>query len=362
VRDHPEIKKSIPCGDAEIEYSERGKGEALLLVHGGVFADWFLPMAGSHTLDDFRVIRVCRAGYGPKAPKRALTPQDHASHLAILAKALHLKKLHLVGHSFSGLIGLRLSSDHPELVHSLILMEPAPCRPLQAPAFFAELGERFVVPAMEMFAAGNLDGAFDSFMRGVCGDSYRKVMEQSLGREGYEQAVRQSSFFFRDEVPAAMQWRFGAHEAARIRQPVLIMEGGEGRKYGLLSRQVTELTLALLPQAEVISKELQEKQPERDEPVDQRIGRHPGVAVPRKWSLLENAHARSVELSPADALRETSAGSTTTTCEESGIRCNNSLTWYPRPNPSTTYKVRSRNGTSLTRNEASSRGSYRLWR
>jgi pimeloyl-ACP methyl ester carboxylesterase len=104
---------------------------------------------------------------------------------------------------------------------------------------------------MGAFAAGDLLGAFDSFMRGVCGDQYRQVIEQSLGRVGYEQAVRESSFFFRDEVTAAMQWQFGPAEAARVRQPVLIVEGGDGRKLGLLSQQVTELAATLLPQAEI---------------------------------------------------------------------------------------------------------------
>ena len=106
-------------------------------------------------------------------------------------------------------------------------------------------------PAMGALAAGNLEEAFDTFMRGVCGDGHREVIERSMGNPAYEQAVRESRFFFRDEVPAAMQWKFGAAEAARVLQPVLIVEGGEGRKHGLLSQQVTELAMTLLPQAEV---------------------------------------------------------------------------------------------------------------
>jgi pimeloyl-ACP methyl ester carboxylesterase len=47
-----------------------------------------------------------------------------------------------------------------------------------------------------------------------------------------------------------MQWQFGSTEVP-IRQPVLILEGGDGRKVGLLSQQVTEMTTTLLPQAEV---------------------------------------------------------------------------------------------------------------
>ncbi len=249
MQDAPEIMERLSLGDAEIEYCEHGQGEPLVLVHAGVFADWFVPLAASQTLNGFRVIRVRRAGYGLNAPKRPLTLQDHASHLWALSELLDTKVLHLVGHSSGGLIGLQLASDHPDLVRSLILLEPAPCGPLQAPAF-AEIGERFVGPAMGALAAGNLEGAFDTFMRGVCGDRYREVIEQSMGKPAYEQAVRESRFFFRDEVPAAMQWGFGVAEAARIRQPVLIVEGGEGRKHGLLSKQVTELAMKLLPHAE----------------------------------------------------------------------------------------------------------------
>ena len=74
---------------------------------------------------------------------------------------------------------------------------------------------------MGAFAAGDLQGAFDTFMRGVCGDRSRDIIEQRLGRAGYDQAVRESGFFFRDEIPAALQWQLGPTEVP-IRQPVLI--------------------------------------------------------------------------------------------------------------------------------------------
>jgi hypothetical protein len=83
---------------------------------------------------------------------------------------------------------------------------------------------------------GDLPGAFDSFMRGVCGNQHREVIERSLGKFGYEQAIRESRFFFQDEVPAAIQWQFGTVEAARVRQPVLIVEGAMGREHGPLSQ------------------------------------------------------------------------------------------------------------------------------
>ena len=168
--------------------------------------------------------------------------------MAALADLLGLDKVHVVGHSSGALIAFQMAADRPKLVHSLTLIEPAACGPFQVPAF-AELGERFIGPAMGAFAAGDLQGAFDSFMRGVCGDQSREIIERSLGRPGYEQAVRESAFFFRDEVPACMQWQF--ESVGAISQPVLVVEGGEGRTLGLLSQQVTEWTAMLLPQAEV---------------------------------------------------------------------------------------------------------------
>jgi hypothetical protein len=70
---------------------------------------------------------------------------------------------------------------------------------------------------MGAFAKGNLHEAFGLFMRGVCGEDYRGVIEQSLGPTGYEEAVRQSHYSFRDEVAAALQWQFGPLEAGRVR-------------------------------------------------------------------------------------------------------------------------------------------------
>ena len=232
-----------------IEYADHGDGEPLLLVHAGVFADCFVPLAASPALDGLHIIRVRRAGYGANAPASHFSIQQHASHLVALADLLELDAIHVVGHSSGALIAFQMAIDRPRLVHSLMLIEPAPCGPFQVPAF-AEIAERFVGPAMGAFAAGDLQGAFDTFMRGVCGDRSREIIERTLGRAGYEQAVRESSFFFSDEVPACLQWQF-VSPGEPIPQPVLILEGGDGRKAGLLSQQVTEVSMMLLPRAEV---------------------------------------------------------------------------------------------------------------
>ena len=145
------------------------------------------------------MVRVRRAGYGLNAPKRPLRFRTMRTIFGPYLNSWTLRLFHPVGHSSGGLIGLQLASDHPELVRSLILLEPAPCGPLQAPAF-AEIGERFIGPAMGALAAGNMEGAFDTFMRGVCGDGYLRGDRAKHGKAGVREAVRESRFFFRDEV------------------------------------------------------------------------------------------------------------------------------------------------------------------
>ncbi len=247
-----ESMQRVALGDAEIAYSERGAGEPIVLVHAGVFGDWFLPLSVSATLEGFRVICVHRPGYGPPPPARHLTLGDHAHLVAALVDQLTLPRIHWVGHSSSCQMGLELAIARPDLVHSLILLEPAAVGGFTVPAT-DELVRRFAGPAMEAFAAGDMATAFDSFMRGVCGDEHRAVTERSLGPGGYERAVRDAAFFFRDELPAVLESRFDAAEGARIRQPVLIVEGGESARLGPLSRQITALATTLLPHAEVVT-------------------------------------------------------------------------------------------------------------
>ena len=43
MQDAHEIIKRLSLSGAEIEYCEHGRGEPLLLVHAGGFADWFVP-------------------------------------------------------------------------------------------------------------------------------------------------------------------------------------------------------------------------------------------------------------------------------------------------------------------------------
>lgn len=244
--------QSVHLGDVEIEFTERGAGDAIFLAHAGVFSEWFRLVYQSPTLDGFRLIRLRRAGYGPSQPKHHLTLANHAKHAAALADHLGLKEIHWVGHSMSCQIGLFLAVQRPELVRSLILLEPAAGGGgFDVPASYDR--PDFVGPALAAFQAGDLPAAFDFFMQGVCGEGFRTIIEGRLGKAGLDRAIRESAFFFRDEIPAVIEARFGPADGAKIRQPVLCLEGGAQPPHlQVMSHQVSERAVQLMPQTEIV--------------------------------------------------------------------------------------------------------------
>jgi len=251
MNEQTEVWQCVPLHDVEIEFTQHGTGDAVFLVHAGVFSDWFRFVGASRELAEFHVVRPRRVGYGRYQPTRHLTLADHARHAAMLAEHLGLEGMHWVGHSSSCLIGLCLAIDRPELVQSLTLLEPsAGGGGFDVPASYDR--PDFVGPALAAFNSGDLHGAFDCFMRGVCGDEYREALETRLGRDGLENAIRESEFFFRDEISAILESSFNREQAAGISQPVLCVEGGAQPPHlRLMSRQVTERTVQLLPQTQV---------------------------------------------------------------------------------------------------------------
>jgi pimeloyl-ACP methyl ester carboxylesterase len=207
---------------AGMEYEERGYGPAVVLVHAGVFSTWFAQLFASAALDGFRVVRPIRPGYGKlQRPADHYGLADHATRCATQLAEIGIPRACWVGHSSSCSILLQLALDHPGLVGGLILFETArPSGPLQR-----TYAPHFIGPALAAASRGDIAGAFDVFLRGVGGAGYRKVLDARLGAGATADAVRESAYFFTDELPAVGQWVFGPQQAAMVDAPALIMTG-----------------------------------------------------------------------------------------------------------------------------------------
>ena len=110
----------------EVEYHVGGEGEPLLLVHGlgGSAGNWveLIP----ELVRRFRVVAVDLPGHaGSKALPRGSTIDDFAAATAAVLEEEGLAGVHVAGHSFGGLVALRLARSRPELVRGLLLVAPA---------------------------------------------------------------------------------------------------------------------------------------------------------------------------------------------------------------------------------------------
>jgi pimeloyl-ACP methyl ester carboxylesterase len=204
-------------GGVEIEYETRGAGEAVVFVHHGAGADWFVPLLHEAALSRrFCLVHYHRAGYaGSGSLAGALTFAREAVTLRGFLHEIGVTRAHVVGHSASGCMALQFALDAPDLVHSVAVLEPA---------LMAVPSPPDVARALELYRAGERTSAVDTFLRATCGANAPSVLERVLPG-ALAQAVADAETFFVHELPALRQWRFGPNEASRIHQPVLAVLG-----------------------------------------------------------------------------------------------------------------------------------------
>jgi pimeloyl-ACP methyl ester carboxylesterase len=236
----------------QLEVIDRGDGEPVLLIHGGVFSDWFAPVAASPQLAELRRIRVRRAGFLPEvAPTRPLSFADHARHCVLLLEALGLHSAHVCAHSSGALIALQLALDVPHAVRSLVLLEPAPAGDLCSPAEVKAVGP-LLGPAFAAVAAGELDAGFETFLAAVGGPGARELVEAQLGADGLREAVRQA-VTLPYEGQALGDWRFTAADAARIDQPMLLVRGGRSEEVAPFAPRTVTALAAMARHSRVVT-------------------------------------------------------------------------------------------------------------
>jgi pimeloyl-ACP methyl ester carboxylesterase len=246
-----EMSDRVPVAGGDLEYDVRGTGEPVLFIHGAILADAFAPLLTQPALaDDYQLIAYHRRGFAGSC--RHLGPctiaQQTADARAVLDH-LGVKRAHIVGHSYGGMIALQLALDAPDRVATLALLEPA--------GIAAPSGERFgaevMQPSTERYAAGDRAGAVELFFQGVCGPQAREVATRALPADAFDLAVADADTFFDTEWPALLEWQFGPAEAARIPQPALLVLGADSDAVTPMFSEMNAALAEWLPRAEPVT-------------------------------------------------------------------------------------------------------------
>ena len=170
---------SAKVNGVELEYEVVGTGEPVLLI-SPVLADGFLPLLSQPALtDSYQLIRYHKRGWvGSTHTPPPVSVATHAADAAALLDHLGVSRAHVAGHSSGGAHAAQLALDHPEMVHTLILLELSLLPVPSCEAFFRQVG-----PALEAYGNGDHEGALAIFMSVVGGTDWpscRAMLEELL--------------------------------------------------------------------------------------------------------------------------------------------------------------------------------------
>jgi pimeloyl-ACP methyl ester carboxylesterase len=208
-----------------LEYEMKGSGDPVLLIDP-VVADAFYPfMSAKPLVKRYRLIRYHKRGWcGSTHTTSPVSIADHVADAAALLDALGVGRAHIAGHSSGAAVALQFAVDYPDRVHTLTLLEPTLFTIPSAQTLFAKAG-----PAMEAYGAGDHETAVELFLSVVSGlprEACRALINEHVPG-GVAQTIKDADTLFGVELPALVAWRFGAEEAAAIRQPILSVLGAE---------------------------------------------------------------------------------------------------------------------------------------
>ena len=201
----------VPVGNANLYTREIGRGQPMIVLHGGPDFDHTYLLPDMDRLSDaFHLVYYDQRGRGKSAD--GVKPEDVtlASELADLdavREHFQLRTTALLGHSWGTVLALEYALRHPDRVSHLILMNPAPASAADYKQFRTERLEKMGDDLDRIRAVAATDGYKEGDPEAVAA-YYRIHFKAALKRpEHYEQlmARMRPSFTTKEAILEARQ-------------------------------------------------------------------------------------------------------------------------------------------------------------
>ena len=132
----PDSSGYVAANGLDYWFEIRGKGEPLLLLHGGLMSSSMFGPVLTKLAESRRVISVDLHGHGRTAlGTRRISLVDIGRDLAVVIQKLGLRQVDAMGYSFGGGAALQLALQYPALVRKLVVVSA----PYAQNGFFAEM-------------------------------------------------------------------------------------------------------------------------------------------------------------------------------------------------------------------------------
>ena len=211
----------------DMAFVERGTGAPLLLVHGTLcdYRHWTGQMEpfGAH----YRTIAVSLRNCWPEkwdGEGDDFTVQQHTRDVANFIAALQAGPVHLLGHSRGGHIAFRVAQNYPDLLRSLVLVEPGG-------VLAADL-ETGLPAAPPTLALGPLYAkAAERIRRGEIDEGLQATIDVLAGQGGWDRTPEPARQMLRDNAATLLgqlkeqRAPFARADAEAIKAPTLLIAG-----------------------------------------------------------------------------------------------------------------------------------------
>ena len=233
----------VNANGVDYYYEIHGRGDPLLLLHGGLGSIEMVGSALTALAHTRQVIAVDLHGHGRTAlGERAISYRAMGDDMATVLTELGYREVDAMGYSLGGGVAFRLAAQHPSVVRRLVLVSAA----VASDAFYPDLR-----PAQTQLGAGLAEmmkpsPLYQTYARIAPHPAeFPKLLDQ-MG------ALMRSSWDWRDDVKAITARTllvFGDSDSYRLETIVELYKllGGGQRDAGWMRDHIPQNKLAILP-------------------------------------------------------------------------------------------------------------------